>query len=273
MRIRRGKLIPRDDGKRIEELVGAATTGTRSVSVARMLAPPGWSEPAQRPDFDEVVVVLTGVLTLVVNGRPEHIGAGEAGFVSRRSRVVYRNEQHVACDYISVCAPAFRPKLARMEKAPPSQPKNQVEVRAAHPGAKTHAARLRKQAEGFLYTLGIGGCELSVSLVGDRAIRLLNRVWRHKDKTTDVLSFSTGSVPRGAPGPRPLGDIVISLPTAQRAAKESRRPLEEELARYLAHGLLHLLGYDHHRRADAKQMSGLERKLLGKRGMISHHVA
>ena len=69
MRLRKGKIIPRDDGKRIEEFVGNATTQTRSVSVARMNAPPGWKEPAQTPEFDEVVMVLSGELTLrVQNG-------------------------------------------------------------------------------------------------------------------------------------------------------------------------------------------------------------
>ena len=76
MRIRRGKLIPRDDGKRIEELIGAATTGSRSVSVARMLAPPGWSEPAQRPEFDEAVLVERGTLTVVTGGRRVRVGPG-----------------------------------------------------------------------------------------------------------------------------------------------------------------------------------------------------
>ena len=85
-------MIPREDGKRIEEFVGAATTGTESVSVARMLAPPGWTRPAQTPEFDEVVVVLTGELTLVVNGKRERIAEGEVGWCPGASAWCYRND-------------------------------------------------------------------------------------------------------------------------------------------------------------------------------------
>jgi probable rRNA maturation factor len=105
-------------------------------------------------------------------------------------------------------------------------------------------------------------------LVGDAAIRRLNRGWRRIDKATDVLSFPAGKMPANAPGPRPLGDVVISVDTARRRAGRSRRELDAELARYLAHGLLHLLGYDHQTRSEAASMSILERKLLGARGLI-----
>jgi probable rRNA maturation factor len=76
-----------------------------------MLAPPGWSEPAQKPEFDEVVLVLRGQLTLVVDGKRERIRPGEVGWVPRGRRVIYRNDGQGACDYWSICAPAFRPAL------------------------------------------------------------------------------------------------------------------------------------------------------------------
>src|SRR5262245_12042742 len=117
-KIVRGKLIPRDDGKRIEQVVGRATTGTDSMSVAKMLAPPGWNEPPQRPRFDEVVIVSRGALTLVAGGRRERIGAGEVGLVPRGRTVTYRNDETVACEYVSVCAPAFTPARARIQPAP-----------------------------------------------------------------------------------------------------------------------------------------------------------
>ncbi len=110
--------------------------------------------------------------------------------------------------------------------------------------------------------------ELSLSIVDDRAIRKLNAQWRGKDKATDVLSFSAGDSPDV--GLRPLGDIVISLQTARRAAVEHDVALNDELDRYLAHGLLHLLGYDHHRREDAERMARAETKLLGADGMLRH---
>ncbi|WP_434389393.1 rRNA maturation RNase YbeY [Melittangium boletus] len=274
VKLRKGKVIPRDDGKRIEEFVGAATTGTDGVSVARMLAPPGWKEPAQTPEFDEVVIVLKGQLTLVVDGRRQLIEEGEMGLVSRGRRVVYRNDGQGACDYYSVCAPAFRVELAHMEEPEEASPEeNRVTVQVAHPQGKRFAKQVTDLAEAFLEKLELTGCELSISLVGDHAIRRLNRTWRKKDKATDVLSFPAGEAPKGTPGPRQLGDIVISLDTAKVQAKEYERTLESEVARYLAHGLLHLLGHDHERPKDAQRMARAEEQLLGASGMVGDSVA
>ena len=284
MRLRKGKLIPRDDGKRIEEFVGAATTGTAAVSVARMNAPPGWAEPAQTPEFDEVVMVLSGELTLVVERRRERIAAGEVGLVPRGKRVVYRNDGEQPCDYFSVCAPAFRPELAHMEAAQPPRARtgrakdggaaqgNLVTVQVAHAQAQRYAQPLEALARQYLERLELRDCELSLSLVGDRAIRRLNRTWRKKDKATDVLSFPAGEAPRGTPGPRLLGDVVISLDTARRQAKEYERSLDVEMARYLAHGILHLLGHDHEKPSEARRMASLEERLLGGRGMVADGV-
>lgn len=134
-------------------------------------------------------------------------------------------------------------------------------------GAKAHGDRLKAQARRFLAQLGLEGVELSLSLVGDREIRALNRVWRKQDTATDVLSFPGGEQP--GPGPRLLGDLVVSLDTARRQAAEFDTALPEELSRYLAHGLLHLLGFDHHRRGEAARMEAEERRLLGHDGMLT----
>lgn len=139
-----------------------------------------------------------------------------------------------------------------------------VLVKAAHPRARAFRARVERRARAFLERLDIRGAELSVSLVGDAAIRRLNRAWRHEDRATDVLSFPAGEAPEGAPGPRPLGDVVISVDTARRAAREGGRTVQDELDRYLAHGILHLLGYDHEKSArEARRMLALEESLLG----------
>jgi probable rRNA maturation factor len=233
-----------------------------------MLAPPGWVEPAQTPEFDEVVFVVMGTLTLLVNGKREKIGANEFGLVPKGSRVIYRNDDNEPCDYLSVCAPAFLPELAHME-APEEPELGRVSVSTAHPEAAKHAKRLATLGEEFLDKLDLKESELSLSLVTDRAIRRLNRTWRKKDKPTDVLSFPAGDLPKGVPGPKPLGDVVISIDTAKRQAKEHGRTLSDELALYLAHGLLHLLGYDHERGpADARKMAQMEEKLLGSAGML-----
>jgi probable rRNA maturation factor len=125
---------------------------------------------------------------------------------------------------------------------------------------------LRRRATAFLKKLKLSRCELSVALVGDEEIRALNKSWRKKDKATDVLSFPAGDWP--GPGPRPLGDVVISLATTRRAAREYGHTVEEELSRYLAHGLLHLLGHDHQKKTDAAKMARAEGKLLGRPGML-----
>jgi rRNA maturation RNase YbeY len=87
--------------------------------------------------------------------------------------------------------------------------------------------------------------ELGVLLVGDRRMRRLNKQYRRRDKSTDVLAFSL----QEGPGPRTalLGDVVISLPMAWRQAKESNHSLDRELTVLLVHGILHLCGYDHER--------------------------
>lgn len=272
MRLRKGKLISREEGKRIEEYVGAASTGTASTSVARLLAPPGWAGPARKAEFDEVVLVVRGELTIGIDGKRERIGEGEVGWVPRGRRVLYRNDGQGACDYWSICTPAFRPELAHFEEPEPPPQANDVTVQVAHAQGEAMEKPLASLARTYLERLGLTGCELSLSLVGDRAIRRLNRTWRKKDKATDVLSFPAGDLPKGTPGPRQLGDVVISLDTAKRQAKEYGRTLEAEVARYLAHGLLHLLGHDHERPQEARKMAALEEKLLGGSGMVSDAV-
>jgi len=274
VRLRKGKRLPRKGGKRIEEFVGLASTGTPGLSVARVLAPPGFEAPPQTPEFDEVVLVLKGTLTQVVDGRRERISEGEAGLIPKGSRVLYRNDGTTACDYVSICAPSFELKKAHVEESRPPVTANVVQVGIAHPRGEAWERPLLELGQQYLEKLGLSGQELSISLVGDRAIRRLNRTWRKKDKATDVLSFPAEGGPKGMPGPSPLGDVVISLDTAQRRAKEDARPLAAELARYLAHGVLHLLGHDHERSAaEARRMFALEEKLLGGEGLIPAEVA
>jgi probable rRNA maturation factor len=143
-----------------------------------------------------------------------------------------------------------------------------VEVRSEVAGGSRHLGRLRTRAARFLDVLDLDRVELSVLLTTDAAIRVLNREWRRKDQPTDVLSFPAGEPPPGATGPRHLGDIILSLDTARRQARAHRRSVGDELDLYLAHGLLHLLGHDHHRRQDAERMAALEARLLGRPGMV-----
>jgi probable rRNA maturation factor len=130
-----------------------------------------------------------------------------------------------------------------------------------------HGRRLVRLALAFFEAENLERVELSLSLVSDRRIRGLKKRWLGIDAVTDVLSFPAGEGP--TQGPRLLGDLVISLDTARRAAAAFHTPLKLELARYLAHGLLHLLGFDHQRRADARRMERAERRLLGHAGMLA----
>lgn len=109
--------------------------------------------------------------------------------------------------------------------------------------------------------------ELSVVLTGDGEVRKLNRLFRKKDKTTDVLSFPLlegKKLKAGDQGSIPLGDVVISVPQTRRQAAQQGRDFRQELALLLTHGILHLLGYDHVTKAEERRMFGLQDRLLKK---------
>ena len=128
------------------------------------------------------------------------------------------------------------------------------------PFAGVSAATIRRRAEKMLAHLELRGVELSVALVDDAAIRELNRTWRAKDKPTDVLAFPLEDE-RGAHGLKMLGDVILSVDTADRQARRRRRALLDELTMLLGHGLLHLLGYDHQTDAEEREMTALTREL------------
>ena len=145
---------------------------------------------------------------------------------------------------------------------------SQVDIFVEHPAPGPWPGRLGRRARLLVDELELRGVALAITLTTDRRIRTLNRRWRQSDHATDVLSFPGGPPPPGWPGPLVLGDIVISLDTARRQAKRAGRTLSGELDRYLAHGLLHLLGHDHHRPSEARKMAALEDRLLGAPGMV-----
>ena len=113
----------------------------------------------------------------------------------------------------------------------------------------------------MLTALELSGCELSVLLTNDREIQELNRIHRDKDKPTDVLSFPLDDEP-GSEGTRWLGDVVISIDTAARQALGRKRGLVEEVRFLLAHGILHLIGYDHATKAEKREMDAMARRLV-----------
>lgn len=124
---------------------------------------------------------------------------------------------------------------------------------------------LKTKLAKLLRGLDLPDAELSVLFIGDQAMRTLNRKYRGKATTTDVLSFSLREGKYAHIQPEMLGDIVISLPVAERQARAAGHSTASELERLLIHGLLHLLGYDHERsRREALRMERKERFLLEK---------
>lgn len=107
--------IPVPGGKVIDEYVGRVTTGTAAVSVAHMVAPGGWEEPAQAPEFDEVTVVLRGVVRVEHDGGVLDVAAGQAVVTSAGERVRYSTPTEEGAEYVAVCLPAFGPDLAHRE--------------------------------------------------------------------------------------------------------------------------------------------------------------
>ena len=147
-------------------------------------------------------------------------------------------------------------------------------------------ATIRRRATRLLAALGRPDAELSIVLTDDAEVQELNAAWRGKDEPTDVLSFpqEEGSAMPTAPGYEPpLGDIMISLETAARQAREDgclprlwaavgspdAAPdwsLLDETTFLLVHGVLHLLGHDDHDPAARRRMRSAERRWLERLG-------
>ncbi|HVR45890.1 MAG TPA: rRNA maturation RNase YbeY [Candidatus Binatia bacterium] len=125
-------------------------------------------------------------------------------------------------------------------------------------GVDGHA--LVATAKRLLDAVGEAQSALSLRLVGDAAIRKLNREYRGKDCATDVLSFSLEEPPQ-RPAERLLGDVVISVDTARRQAREYDATLQCEIYRLLIHGVLHLMGHDHVAVPERRVMRREERRL------------
>jgi probable rRNA maturation factor len=109
------------------------------------------------------------------------------------------------------------------------------------------------------------GAGATIAFVSDRTMRALNKRFRGRDTTTDVLSFPAGAEEWEGAGAESLGDVVISLERAERQAAENGLDFEDEVAQLILHGLLHLCGYDHER--DGGRMNALELSLRRRLGI------
>jgi probable rRNA maturation factor len=150
----------------------------------------------------------------------------------------------------------------------PSHPAHRIEVQVARPFRSTlRAPWLRRIARHVLAAEGAGSTELGIVITDDATVRDLNQRYLGIDAPTDVLSFGLGEVGEGPfalpPGEAaPLGEVIISYPTAVRQAEEQGHSVEAEVAHLLVHGILHLLGYDHLEAEDERVMRRREEEIL-----------
>lgn len=102
-------IVPGVEPKLIEEFVGGVNTGSADMSVARMVAPAGWTEPGQRPEFDEVTLVLDGTVRVETESGEHLVRAGQAIRMSAGEWVRYSTTADEGATYVAICTPAFTP--------------------------------------------------------------------------------------------------------------------------------------------------------------------
>lgn len=135
--------------------------------------------------------------------------------------------------------------------------------------ALPHAEALTRAAvEATLASEGATDEGVALLLTDDGAVRDLNLRFREQDKPTNVLSFPAPPNPE-----RFLGDVALAYGVCAREAREQGKPLAHHLQHLVAHGVLHLLGYDHIGEAEAEEMEGLERAVLAGLGIPDPYLA
>ena len=100
-------VVPTTDGKTIKEHFGLASSGDNNISIAYMVAPAGWSEPFQTPNFDEFTLIIKGKKQFNIEGKIVVLKAGESIKIDKNTRVQYSNPFSESCEYIAICIPAF----------------------------------------------------------------------------------------------------------------------------------------------------------------------
>ena len=140
-----------------------------------------------------------------------------------------------------------------------------VEVVSRQRKVRVDCERWRAFVERALKVVPAKGAGVTLAFVSDRAMRELNRRWRGKQGTTDVLSFPAGQEEFERVEGTTLGDVVVSVEQAARQAAEHGFDFEGEVAQLILHGLLHLCGYDHE--TDSGEMNALELTLRGRLGI------
>ncbi|QYS87693.1 cupin domain-containing protein [Flavobacterium oreochromis] len=100
-------IISTTDGKLIEEHHGRIATNNSEISITHMIAPPGWSEPFQTPEFDEYTYIISGKKQFIIENELIILEAGQSIRIKKNTRVQYSNPFEESCEYIAICKPSF----------------------------------------------------------------------------------------------------------------------------------------------------------------------
>jgi len=109
-------VVPTEDGKIIKEHFGNATDGNSNISIAHMVAPAGWSEPFQTPEFDEYTFIIKGKKQFIIDGDTIVLEAGQSIKVEKNTRLQYSNPFTEPCEYLAICLPAFSIEAVNREE-------------------------------------------------------------------------------------------------------------------------------------------------------------
>lgn len=201
--------------KQIEEYIGAAVTGTDTLSIARMISPPGWSEPGQAPAFDEYTVVLRGSLHLATPEQEVIVQAGQAVIVPAHTRIRYSTPE--GAEYIAVCHPAFTEKRVMRDQPPdPTNPvchrtdmKNTITYETGGTGLFSEIGRLwLMQRDHHAATSRFFGDEIQSRSFEDRRDEILSQnkdrslyiILARNSDTKQSVGFAISSGARGESG-------------------------------------------------------------------------
>lgn len=108
-------VVPTTDGKIIKEHFGQATDGNSQISIAHMIAPAGWSEPFQTPEFEEYTFIISGKKQFIIEDQVIVLEAGQSIKIEKNTRVQYSNPFTEPCEYLAICKPAFSMDLVNRE--------------------------------------------------------------------------------------------------------------------------------------------------------------
>jgi mannose-6-phosphate isomerase-like protein (cupin superfamily) len=109
-------VVPTIDGKIIKEHFGNVTDGNSEISIAHMVAPAGWSEPYQTPEFDEYTFIIKGKKQFIIDGEIIVLEAGQSIKIEKNTRLQYSNPFTEPCEYLAICLPAFSIEAVNREE-------------------------------------------------------------------------------------------------------------------------------------------------------------